>query len=316
MSPAKHKQLTSVQPFLRWAGGKRWLARLIAPKISEFINSSGGRYFEPFLGGGAMFFAVAPSKAHLSDNNADLISTFCLVRDRHREIQELVRNMGVSAENYYKLRATTDAEDIFHAARFIFLNRTCYGGIHRTNQSGQFNVPYGGGSRTPENLWKRGILESAALLLQHSKTSIECCDFAKSINRARRGDVVYCDPTYQGVTRAQFDRYGSEIFCWVDQERLAECALKAAERGALVIISNGASKEIQKLFSATNKIALEKKKTIGRPPRSNEVHREMLYVYSPKTTRVVFSSSRMTTVQPRRGNRLNSKVPFGKLASY
>lgn len=277
MSKAKRP----VQPFLRWAGGKRWLARLIAPKITEFINDSHGRYFEPFLGGGAMFFAVAPQRAHLSDSNENLISTFCLVRDRYQEIEKILRTIAVSADNYYKLRAATEIEDILNATRFIFLNRTCYGGLYRTNQQGQFNVPYGGGSRTPENLWKKGILERAALLLQRSKARIECCDFEESIGRAKRGDVVYCDPTYQNPSRRQFDRYNAEIFSWADQERLADAALKARKRGALVFISNGASKEIRKLFRTNEQIAFERKKTIGRRPKNKETHREMLYVYSP-----------------------------------
>jgi DNA adenine methylase len=161
------------------------------------------------------------------------------------------------------------------------LSLRTYGGLYRTNQQGQFNVPYGGGSRTPENLWKKGILERAALLLQRSRARIECCDFAESIGRAKRGDVIYCDPTYQNLSRRQFDRYNPEIFSWADQERLADAALKAKKRGALVFISNGASKEIRKLFRTNEKIAFERKKTIGRRPKSNEVHREMLYVYSP-----------------------------------
>src|SRR5262245_48598437 len=260
----------SVQPFLRWAGGKRWLARLIAPRIREFINTSHGRYFEPFLGGGAMFFAVAPQRAHLSDSNASLINTFCLVRDRYQEIQELLRTIAVTADNYYKLRAATEIGDVFKATRFIFLNRTCYGGLYRINQQGQFNVPYGGGSRTPENLWKKGILERAALLLQSSNAHIECCDFAKAMGRVKRGDVIYCDLTYRNLSRRQFDRYNipQEIFSWADQERLAEAALKAKKKGAFVIISNDASREIRRLFRSDKRIALERKKAIGRRSKS------------------------------------------------
>jgi DNA adenine methylase len=305
MSHSDRPQLQSALPFLRWPGGKRWLARLIAPRIREFIGVTEGKYFEPFLGGGAMFFAVAPRKAHLSDSNANLIRTFCLVRERYLEIQNMLRTMPVSAKNYYRLRAATEVEDLIDATRFIFLNRTCYGGIHRTNQRGQFNVPYGGGSRTPENLWKKGILQSAALLLQQSKARIECCDFALTMDRARRGDVIYCDPTYQNLIRTQFDRYSPEIFSWTDQERLADAALKAKRRGALVIISNGASKEIRNIFSTTEQIPLEKKKTIGRRPNSSKAHREMLYVYAPVRNLPFVTRKHVKTFQDRLGEELS-----------
>jgi DNA adenine methylase len=279
------KQHSMAQPFLRWAGGKRWLARAIAPRLRELVADTRGRYFEPFLGGGAMFFAVAPRKAQLSDNNESLISTFCQVRDRHKEIQEILQAIPVSAKSYYKIRAATNVSHISDAVRFIFLNRTCYGGIYRTNQLGQFNVPYGGGSRTPENLWKNKILERSALLLQHSGISITCCDFAASFDSAKRGDVIYCDPIYRNPTRSQFDRYNAEIFSWADQERLAEFAEKAAKRGVFVLVSNGASREIGRLFRVAQKIVLKRKKAIGKRANNDETHREMLYVFSPKNSK-------------------------------
>ena len=157
-----------------------------------------------------------------------------------------------------------------------------------------------GDLRTPENLWKKGILQNAALLLQQAKTRIECCDFAVAMDRAKRGDVVYCDPTYQNLSRSQFDRYSAQIFSWADQERLADAALKAQKRGVFVIISNGAAKEIRDIFCATEQIPLEKKKTIGRRPNSVKSHREMLYIYSPGKYRSVITRDHITV--PKRLN--------------
>src|SRR5262249_52806771 len=148
--------------FLRWAGGKRWLARKLAPSVSQFLKVSEGRYFEPFLGSGAMFFAVAPASAVLSDTNPELIETFRMVAVAPKQIEQRLKRISVSATNYYIWRDKVCLTDIAKATRFIFLNRTCYGGLHRTNLNGQFNVPYGGGSRTPEILWKKDILARAA----------------------------------------------------------------------------------------------------------------------------------------------------------
>src|SRR5262249_47650007 len=101
----------------------------------------------------------------------------------------------------------------------------------------------------------------------------------------KRGDVVYCDPIYQNPTRSQFDRYNAEIFSWADQERLAETAERAAKRGAFVLVSNGASREIRKLFRVAEKIVLKRKKAIGKRANNDETHREMLYVFSPKNSK-------------------------------
>jgi DNA adenine methylase len=271
------------EPFLRWAGGKRWLARILGPTLSDFLRESEGNYFEPFLGAGAMFFALRPVRASLSDTNWDLIETYRLVAGRHKEIEQRIRKIRISSRSYYKWRASSDLTGISKATRFIFLNRTCYGGLYRTNLSGAFNVPYGGGSRTPEVLWKRQILSRAAVALNGKGISLECCDFQRSMQKAGRGDVIYCDPTYRTANRRPFDRYGANIFSWCDQERLAISARDAASRGALVLVSNAASKELINLFDAPMHFEIDRKKVIGNRPLNTSAHRELIFIFFPKT---------------------------------
>ena len=128
------RTIEGIAPFLRWAGGKRWLAPDLAPLITEILKRTNGTYFEPFLGSGAVFFAVAPRRAELSDINEDLINAYHWVRRNPALIVEIVSSWEVSAETYYQVRSQHNATGVVAAARFVYLNRTCYGGIHRTNR--------------------------------------------------------------------------------------------------------------------------------------------------------------------------------------
>jgi len=268
-------------PFLRWAGGKRWLARILSQPLRQVLVQTSGRYIEPFLGAGAMFFALAPTRSILSDTNHELIGCFKQVRDGPASILSNLRRIPVSADAYYDVRRSVPKTDRGRAVRFIYLNRTCYGGLYRTNLKGQFNVPYGGGSRTPVALWRDGILNEASRVLQKCQCVLRCCDFEKSLGQARDGDVVYCDPTYRGMNRGTFDRYGATIFGWKDQERLKYAARAAMQRGALVLISNSATDELRELYASVLQLTLRRSKTIGNKALSESSHNELLAIYDP-----------------------------------
>ncbi len=172
---------SSVEPFLRWAGGKRWLAQRLAPLLRRRLK---GTYFEPFLGSGAMFFAVAPERAVISDLNADLIGAFRVISERPAELLDEVRSLPVDADTYYRIRDEDPEEPFRRAVRFVYLNRTCYGGIYRENKQGRFNTPYGGGSRTTAPLWERSLVEICASRLSKSCISLEVQDFESSLDAA------------------------------------------------------------------------------------------------------------------------------------
>src|ERR1700690_729520 len=130
-----------VEPLLKWPGGKRWLAPWLADLVRDNLTNV---YFEPFLGGGSLFFCLQPTKAVLSDVNCELIETYIAVRDSHEKVLDTVRAMPISSGEYYSIRDSEPRSQIERAARFLYLNRTAFGGIFRLNRSGEFNVPYGG----------------------------------------------------------------------------------------------------------------------------------------------------------------------------
>src|SRR5262249_5252509 len=152
-----------------------------------------GQFIEPFVGAGAMFFAVAPRAASLSDLNEELINCFRQVRDRPETLLRRLRLIPVSKKAYYALRDSSPTTDTERAVRFIYLNRTCYGGLYRTNLKGEFNVPYGGGSRTPAVLWEQQLLQRSSSVLRRGVCDLRVGDFEQLLQYASKGDVVYCD---------------------------------------------------------------------------------------------------------------------------
>ncbi|MBI5059916.1 Dam family site-specific DNA-(adenine-N6)-methyltransferase [candidate division KSB1 bacterium] len=184
-------QRPRVQPFIKWPGGKRW----IVPTIRGLVDGRNfANYIEPFLGGGAVYFGLLPTFAHLSDINKDLINTYLQVRDHPRAIMNRIQMLRVTKPTYNRLRASEPSDPIDRAVRFLYLNRTCFGGVYRLNANGEFNVPFGGGERGLSPFWKDNLLINASRAL--SNCHIEQSDFEPIIGRAKHGDLVYCDPTY------------------------------------------------------------------------------------------------------------------------
>lgn len=278
------------EPFLRWAGGKRWLARALAPILRERLSDGESTYMEPFLGSGAVFFAISARRAVLSDLNAELMNAYQAVVSQPKALLSRIRRMPVDEQTYYRVRRAQPRTPLTRAVRFIYLNRTCYGGLYRENKLGRFNTPYGGGSRTTEPLWTRELLQSASRVLAEPGIGLAVCDFAKSLELAQAGDVVYCDPTYSAVTRTHFDRYGSVLFSWSDQERLAEASRAAACRGALVLVSNAHCSEVRKLYQGAGLIALRRYKSLGNGPVDQGKHNEYLIVLDSIRQRSVWDA--------------------------
>ena len=231
-------------PFLKWPGGKRWLAHDIVRMIQPELN---GRYFEPFLGGGAVFFTLKPDRAVLSDINGDLINTYVQVRSHYKRLIEEIRKRPINAEEYNRIRARRLLNPLKRAADFLYLNRTAWGGMYRVNSEGKFNVPFGGGERTPNILWERGLLASAAESLKNSQ--IAHCDFEDTLKYCGAGDVAFCDPTYT-VAHDQngFVRYNENNFSWEDQIRLARACSQAVNRGAYILVSNAHHESLRYLY--------------------------------------------------------------------
>lgn len=232
-----------MKPFLKWPGGKRWLVNTL---INE-ITFRGDTYYEPFLGSGALFFALLPEKAVISDINPDLINLYTVMRDNPLELQELMitHQTKHNKEYYYSIRSRFYSDSIQQAARFLYLNRTCYNGMYRVNKQGQFNVPIG----TKENcIYDIGEFQSYSKALE--KAELVAADFASIIHQAHRGDLIFADPPYASANRKtdNFVKYNDHLFNWEDQIRLHHELVAARDRGAMIYLTNVDCQEIQTLY--------------------------------------------------------------------
>lgn len=224
-------------PVLKWAGGK---GRLL-PALHKHLPPTWGKYYEPFVGGGAMFFSLTPKRASLSDANADLVTTYRVVRD---DVDALIAQLKIHkarhcAVHYLDTRAAWNRErqtwpDVVRAATFIYLNKTCYNGLWRVNKAGHFNVPIGR-YIDPPICDEEGLQAASAAL---AETAITCCDFRTAIANAVAGDLIYFDPPYVPVSAsANFVSYTEGRFGEADQRELADVARGLVRRGCHVIVS-------------------------------------------------------------------------------
>ena len=234
------------RPFVKWAGGK---SQLLAHLDSFFPPPSAyRRYIEPFLGGGAVYFHLAPERALLTDLNADLLEVWRVVRD---DVDGLIAALAAhywDETYYYQLRAQDPATlmPAQRAARFIYLNKNCYNGLYRVNRRGQFNVPFGRYAKAPM-IYDDETLRADAALLQTA--SLRVADFGATLAEASAGDFVYLDPPYDPVSAtANFTHYTDLRFSRAEQERLASAAAAATERGALVLLNNSDTDFIRSLY--------------------------------------------------------------------
>ena len=267
-----------MRPFLKWPGGKRWAASVIA-EIARKHLSDLGTYYEPFLGGGAVFFHLQPSRAVLSDVNGELIDAYLAVKYEHREVRVGLSRMPVSSKEFYRTRECRPRVRLNRAIRLLYLNRTAFGGIYRVNSFGQFNVPYGG--RTTADLYESDILLQAAKAMKGAK--VRQIDFEVAISKAKSGDVVYCDPTYT-VTHDNncFIRYNERNFSWADQERLVTVANTAVGRGAAVIVSNAHHPKIKDLYDGWCSTTLRRYSAVSPEPEHRKKVAEYLFVRLPQ----------------------------------
>lgn len=244
LAMAKNANLPDTEslPFLKWAGGKRWLA----PRIQKFASKNYKRFIEPFLGSGAAFFALEPQRAILSDTNADLINCYVAIRDKWQAVQDLLdeHHENHSHDYYYWMRDHKFRSKAERAAQFIYLNRTCWNGLYRVNLKGKFNVPIGTKSAVVMDAddfeWTSTLLNGCELI---------CCDFEVTIDRTGDGDFLFVDPPY--TVRHNFNgfiKYNEKLFSWADQVRLKEALVRAVDRGAKVLVTNANHPSIVELY--------------------------------------------------------------------
>lgn len=226
--------VTQAKPILKWAGGKTQLLDSLLPKVP----ASYGKYIEPFLGGGAMFFALQPEHAVIADSNPELINVYRQVANHVDEVIKYLCKYENSEEEFYAVRnqnwyALPPAEA---AARTLFLNHTCFNGLYRVNKQGQFNVPYGR-YKNPKVCDVEGLYAASSAL---KKAEILCGDYFLVLEHyAQPGDFVFLDPPYLPVSEySDFKRYTKEQFYEGDHIELAKCVMRLHERGCHVLLTN------------------------------------------------------------------------------
>jgi DNA adenine methylase len=238
----------AARPVLKWAGGKTQLLSEILPRLPENIDT----YFEPFVGGGAVFFALAAERrfrrAVLSDLNRDLIGVYRSLRDDVDGVIAELRCLEgqTSEEDFYRIRATQPRKSAKIAARVIYLNKTGYNGLYRVNRSGQFNVPFGRNKKP--RVCDEPNLRAASRAL--SDVDIECEDFEEVCQRAGPKDAVYFDPPYLPLSStANFTDYHHEPFLHEEHRRLAEVVRRLRKGRVFALLSNSDTEETRQLYT-------------------------------------------------------------------
>ena len=255
-----HDDPSKPKPFVKWVGGKRQLLNQF--KLRNLYPPDGfdakkGKYFEPFVGGGAVFFDLLPKKAALSDMNYELVTTYNVIRDDVETLIKSLKKHKYDKEYFLKIRAkkVQDLSPVEIASRFIFLNRTGFNGMYRVNSKGEFNVPFGKYNNPlicdAENLRK------VSFALQG--VDIKHQDYKAVLKSAKKGDFIYFDPPYYPVsTTASFTAYTKDAFLEKEQIELRDVFAELSKRGCFVMLSNSDTPFINKIYGELKKNGVPK----------------------------------------------------------
>ena len=234
MENKTNKNMQKYKPILKWAGGKTQLLEHLLPKIPKEYN----KYIEPFLGGGALFFAVKPNVSIISDSNPELINLYKVIAKDVNSLVKELQNFKNEKDFFYDIRKMKFSEltEIEAAARTIFLNKTSFNGLYRVNKKGQFNVPFGY-YKNPKIYDKDQLLAASELL---KKAKILLGDFKDILCKyAKEGDFIFLDPPYLPVSKySDFKRYTKEQFHEKDQISLASLVKKLSNKGCHILLTN------------------------------------------------------------------------------
>jgi len=245
------------RPFLKWAGGKKWLVQHINALLPRDFS---GSYYEPFVGAGIFYFTLCPNRALLSDLNEDLIKTYEAIKTDPDLVINMLEKYPYDSDFYYSMRARKPRSLHGHAARLIYLNRTCWNGLYRVNRKGEFNVPFG--RHKNPRICDADNLRNVSLVLQNTK--LLSADFEQAVQKAKSGSLVYFDPPYiTGHQNNGFHMYNNRLFAWSDQERLARVAFALSSRGVFVLVSNADHANIRELYPDFYKYRITRKSLIG-----------------------------------------------------
>jgi DNA adenine methylase len=253
------------EPFIKWAGGKQALV----PQLIPHFPKSFKRYIEPFIGGGAVFFALKHAEAIISDQNEWLIDTYEAIRDDWMAVVEKLERLPNTKSDFLRIRAIDpkQLDSYTRAAHFVYLNKTCFRGLFRVNRKGQFNVPYGAYDRRyfdPNNF--------AAVSRALAKTTILRGDYEGAVIGAEEGDFIYFDPPYYKLGGySDFNRYTAGQFREKDQVRLAALCNELTDRGVKWALSNSDTPFIRELYKRYRMVQVNARREINLNSQDRDV---------------------------------------------
>ena len=260
----------SAAPFLKWAGGKRWLCQ----RHGHIFPNNFSKYIEPFLGSAAVYFCLQPKEAYLSDSNLRLIECYRQIMINHGEIHQILQNYQRlhSKQFYYEARSAVFEDPIIRAAQFIYLNRTCWNGLYRVNKNGAFNVPIG-----TKNCVLFSYDDFGEVSRRLFPAHISDDDFEDSIDHGETNDFIFVDPPYTVKHNLNgFVKYNQTIFSWDDQLRLKNSLDRAVKRGANFLMTNANHHSIKELYSAYRQMPVDRTSILSGDPSYRSATKELI----------------------------------------
>lgn len=263
--------MTTMVPFVKWAGGKRQMLEQLGIRMPETY----GGYYEPFVGGGALVLSLAPEKAVLNDINQELVHTYREIRDHLDALLVLLSSMDTvtcTKEFYYEMRDRYNEKhrlaeyDTEMAALFIYLNKHCFNGLYRVNTRGEFNVPWN------QKLSVRSMdMENIKAISGYLKSvTITCRDFEKALEDVKKGDFVYFDSPYAPLNPTSFDSYTKEGFTEEEHRRLAELFRKLTDQGVYCMLTNHNTELIRELYEGFLIEEIDVRRAINSDPKKRK----------------------------------------------
>jgi len=254
-----------VMPFVKWVGGKRQLL----VEIKQHIPNQFSKYYEPFIGGGAVLFHLQPKNAIINDSNKELVNLYKVIKESSEELIEDLKTHENEEKYFYNIRGVdrekekySELNNIQRASRIIFLNKTCYNGLFRVNSSGEFNSPFGR-YKNP-NIINEITIKAVANYLNNNKIQILNTDYEKSLLKIKKEAFVYFDPPYDPISdSSNFTGYTKKGFDKTEQERLKKVCDKLNDKGVKFLLSNSSTEFIRGLYKKYNILSIKAKRIIN-----------------------------------------------------
>ena len=274
-----------VAPVVKWVGGKRQLIE----QISNCAPKAFSKYYEPFLGGGAVLFELQPKNAIVNDINSELINLYTVIRD---QVVALIEDLGIhrnEEQYFYEIRELDRDREKYNslnpvrkASRIIYLNKTCYNGLFRVNKAGEFNAPFGN-YKNP-NIINEITLRAVSHYLNEAHVELHCTDFEEVLRETRKGSFVYLDPPYDPVSdTSSFTGYDKGGFGKEEQQRLKSACDTLNARGAKFLLSNSATDFIKALYQNYHIEVIKARRAVNsKADKRGEIDEVLVMNYDPK----------------------------------